>query len=381
MYLCTRYYDLPGTIEEIKNKKFNVTEEDRHYFINYLNLIYLPTVTEFTGKCKELRPRSAIYADISNILNDMGYEQDNAKSQDPEKSSKLSNLILEINMAMHIFLMCFNDGKASTVTTAEIFGDFAETLSANSPLKAETAPDDKPKAQAIYTEALESIIKPVSPSILELPVDKVNTKIWGPANDKKKITFAMENAADKKKGREVNIMYNIDFDALEDSEAVNISKKLTPFDKRVYMAVAALYNAGNEVFSLTQIYIAMGNTGRPSKADLQKINDSLTKMMKAAIKISNEEEAKIYNYDKIVYNGSLLPMERISGVNIKGKITESAVHPFREPPMLTFAKKHGNQLTAVNIKVLQSPVSKTDENLQIDDYSEIHVNSIDFKKL
>ena len=163
-------------------------------------------------------------------------------------------------------------------------------------------------------------------------------------------------------------MTNIDFDALEDSEAVNISKKLTPFDKRVYMAVAALYNAGNEVFSLTQIYIAMGNTGRPSKADLQKISDSLTKMMKAAIKISNEEEAKIYNYDKIVYNGSLLPMERISGVNIKGKITESAVHPFREPPMLTFAKKHGNQLTAVNIKVLQSPVSKTDENLQIDDY-------------
>ena len=368
MYLCTRYYDLPGTIEEIKNKKFNVTEEDRHYFINYLNLIYLPTVTEFTGKYKELRPRSAIYADISNILNDMGYEQDNAKSQDPEKSSKLSNLILEINMGMHIFLMCFNDGKASTVTTAEIFGDFAETLSANSLLKAETAPDDKPKAQAIYTEALESIIKPVSPSILELPVDKINNNIWGPANDKKKITFAMENPADKKKGREVNLVYAVDFAALEDNEALNISKKLTPFDKRVYMAVAALYNAGNEVFSLTQIYIAMGNTGRPSKAALQKISDSLTKLMKASINISNDDEAKSYNYKKIVYNGSLLPMERISNVNIKGKVVESAIHPFREPPMLTFAKEHGNQLTTVNIKVLQSPVSKTDENLQIDDY-------------
>ena len=371
MYLCTRYYDLPGTIEEIKNKKFNVTEEDRHYFINYLNLIYLPTVTEFTGKYKELRPRSAIYADISNILNDMGYEQDNAKSQDPEKSSKLSNLILEINMGMHIFLMCFNDGKASTVTTAEIFGDFAETLSANSPLKAETAPDDKPKAQAIYTEALESIIKPVSPSILELPVDKINKNIWGLANipdNGKQVTFAMENAADKKKGREVNLVYAVDFAALEDNEALNISKKLTPFDKRVYMAVAALYNAGNEIFSLSQIYAAMGNIGRPAKSSIEKINSSLTKLMKTSIHISNEDEAMSYNYKKIVYDGSLLPMERISNVNIKGKMAESAVHPFREPPMVTFAKEHGNQLTTVNIKVLQSPVSKTDENLQIDDY-------------
>ena len=163
-------------------------------------------------------------------------------------------------------------------------------------------------------------------------------------------------------------MYAVDFAALEDNEALNISKKLTPFDKRVYMAVAALYNAGNEVFSLTQIYIAMGNTGRPSKATLQKISDSLTKLMKASINISNDDEANSYNYKKIVYNGSLLPMERISNVNIKGKVVESAIHPFREPPMLTFAKEHGNQLTTVNIKVLQSPVSKTDENLQIDDY-------------
>ena len=91
-------------------------------------------------------------------------------------------------------------------------------------------------------------------------------------------------------------------------------------------------------------------------------------MFKASIHISNENEADNYNYHKFTYDGSLLPMERITNVNIKGNIVESAVHPFREPPMLTFAKEHGNQLTTIDIKLLQSPVNKTEESLQVEDY-------------
>ena len=163
-------------------------------------------------------------------------------------------------------------------------------------------------------------------------------------------------------------MYSIDFTALEESEAVRITKKLTPFDKRVYTAIGALFNAGNTVVSLSQIYTAMGNTGRPPKTTLDKINDSITKMLRAVICISNEPEAKVYNYPRFVYDGSLLPMERISNVNINGKTTDVAIHILKEPPMISFAKKHGNQLTTVPIKILQSPISKTDNNLQIEEY-------------
>ena len=44
-----------------------------------------------------------------------------------------------------------------------------------------------------------------------------------------------------------------------------------------------------------------------------------------------------------------------------------SIHIFREPPLISFAKQR-NQLTTVEIKLLQSPVSKTDSNLLIDDY-------------
>lgn len=217
-----------------------------------------------------------------------------------------------------------------------------------------------------------NIEKVFKTSSIEFPLDKVNKNIWGLSDmipsDGSIITFGMESRTDKRKGREVDLMYSIDFTALEESEAVRITKKLTPFDKRVYTAIGALFNAGNTVISLSQIYTAMGNTGRPPKSTLDKINDSITKMLRAVIYISNEPEAKVYNYPRFVYDGSLLPMERISNVNINGKTTEVAIHILREPPMISFAKNHGNQLTAVPIKLLQSPISKTDNNLQIEEY-------------
>lgn len=132
-------------------------------------------------------------------------------------------------------------------------------------------------------------------------------------------------------------------------------KQLTPFDKRCCIAVAALFNAGNEIISATQVCRMMGNTGNPSKTALQKVNDSLTKMRAAHISIDNPK-----------YEGALLPFERISAY-INGKLTKSAIHILQEPPVISFARQR-NQITTVSRQLLASPVSKTDANLRIDDY-------------
>ena len=144
--------------------------------------------------------------------------------------------------------------------------------------------------------------------------------------------------------------------------------KTQPFDKRVYIAVSALYNAGNEVITLSQIYYAMGNTGKPSPNQIKKIDDAVTKMYKANILLDNTQEARALKgkYPLFRYDGHLLPIERITAI-INGQVTESAIHIFREPPLMTFAKER-EQVTTVNVTLLQSPVSKTDANLQIDDY-------------
>lgn len=203
-------------------------------------------------------------------------------------------------------------------------------------------------------------------SKVEMPTDKPNAKLWNLTEKQAsgKVTFEMATEKDRKKGVSLPISYNIDFDGL--GKDIAITKRLLPFDKRVYVAVSALFNAGNNVITLSQIYYAMGNTGRPAKTSLQKINDAVTKMTAARITIDNEKEAKKYNYNHFQYDSSLLPLERKTAI-VNGQLVDAAIHIFREPPLITFAKER-KQITTVDVKLLQSPVSKTDANLLIDDY-------------
>lgn len=219
-----------------------------------------------------------------------------------------------------------------------------------------------------------SILTPAAPKatpkkaeIIEYPLDKPNSEIWEAIkyDTGGQLKFAFDTAARKGRKQEVYILCSINFDDLGDD--VRITKKLTAFDKRVYIAVAALYNAGNRIFTVTQIYYAMGGIGTPSTDDLKKISDAITKMNAARITIDNKREAELYNYPRFPYdNNSLLPMERISAI-VNGRFTDAAIHPFREPPLISFAKGR-NQITQINVKLLQSPISKTEANLQLEDY-------------
>lgn len=199
---------------------------------------------------------------------------------------------------------------------------------------------------------------------IEYPLDKPNHYIWNllETDTRGQITFDM---LPKKPDLKAYITYSINFKDLENG--VKITKRLTPFDKRAYIAISALYNAGNEIITLSQIYYAMGNTGRPGQRDLTRINDAITKMRRAEITLDSSDEAdEIKNYTKFVYDGDLLPMERVTAI-INGKLTDGAIKLFREPPLMTFAKDR-KQVTTIDIKLLQSPISKTDANLLIDDY-------------
>lgn len=199
---------------------------------------------------------------------------------------------------------------------------------------------------------------------IEMPVDKVNSVIWSliKVDTQGQLAIKTEKQGSKK---EISILYSINFDELPDN--VKITKRLDAFDKRVYIAVSALFNAGNNFITLTQIHYAMGNKTRPAQNQLKKINDAIRKMNGAFITINNiqEIEAK-YNYPAYKYEGSLLPLERMEA-SVNGQLSEAAIHIFREPPMLTFAKQR-QQITTIPVKLLQSPVSKTDDNLRLEDY-------------
>ncbi len=201
----------------------------------------------------------------------------------------------------------------------------------------------------------------------DYPLDKVNSNVWNMLTVADKDGQLTINFDMKKRGTKKNadLIFSINFDELK--KELKITKKLTAFDKRCYIAAAALFVSGCEYMTIAQIYAAMGNIGRPSAKDIKKINDSITKMNAAHIYLNNESEHAVYKkYDKFIYDASLLPMERVSAI-VNGQTAESAVHLFREPPLISFARSRG-QITTVSQKLLQSPLNKTDANLQIDDY-------------
>lgn len=78
---------------------------------------------------------------------------------------------------------------------------------------------------------------------IEYPLDKPNSIIWNllEKDTQGQISFNMAKYGSKKK---IPAYYSIDFDDLEND--IQITKRLLPFDKRVYIAVSALFNAGKD---------------------------------------------------------------------------------------------------------------------------------------
>lgn len=228
--------------------------------------------------------------------------------------------------------------------------------------------DDSLIMQALK-EARKHVIKKKTISVktkkmksIEYPLDKLNSNTWSRASNWQTDV----NVAKRNSGKEINILYAIDFAALNKSETISISAELTAYDKRVYIAVAALFNVGNKIMSTPMIYHAMGFTGEPGKLDKEQIYNSIVKMRLTAIAIDTTKESEVYDYPKFQYTGTLLPSEDYRAI-INGNLTDRAINFLREPPLITFAKERG-QFTTFEIEVLQSPLSKTDINLKIEDY-------------
>lgn len=212
---------------------------------------------------------------------------------------------------------------------------------------------------------------------VDFPTDKLNRRAWRMWSGLKPGQLAMgfsteygrgeigvnlASETDKKSGIELLMTYGIDFAGLE---GMGIIPKLDPFDKRIYDACASLWSRlDRDVFTLREILeeACFTNNGTNRKRG----NDSLTKMSIAHIWYDNLAESKAYKYDHYQYDGSLLPMERVTGY-VDGIPSDALVHLFREPPLFTFARKR-KQFTTHKRAVLQTPISKTNTNLQIEDY-------------
>lgn len=249
-------------------------------------------------------------------------------------------------------------------------GDYTELLFLDSFLNAAIA-----ALQEAQETAEQGLIAGEAPKVfasptdtLSLPLDKVNSNIWRMISQQKEngqIGVDLEAVTSKKGSRKEAVVYaGISFD---EEDGMRITRQIDPYDKRVYIAVGGLFNGGNAIFSASQIYRAMGNDGQPSSADVQRINASLDKMGTARLYVDSTQETTVNKgYKSFKYDAPLLPFERMTAY-IDNTLCEVAIHLFREPPLITFAKER-KQITQIPRNLLTSPISKTNANLTLEDY-------------
>lgn len=212
----------------------------------------------------------------------------------------------------------------------------------------------------------EAVVKTFYPVNFLAPTDKVsNLAFNNELTGGHKQQLAMERRGSKK---QITTLASINFDNLNGSVQIKGRKELTAYDREVHDAIITLYvEGGNECITPQMIYQVM--TGNP-KATLKSkqaeaISDSITKCMYSRLIIDASEEAKAYGFDSFKYDGSLISGERVTAT-LNGTVVE-CLRILRPPVLYEYANKK-NQIGRFNIKLLNTPINKTEEIITLQGY-------------
>lgn len=195
------------------------------------------------------------------------------------------------------------------------------------------------------------------------PTDKVNCHLWGNLRIGKQTILKAESDRDRARGKRADIIVMLNFEELD---GVKISRPLTIYDKRVFIAVANLVNEGQYILTPTMIDKAMGATTKTNAADKEKILESLAALVRARVTIDNTTEAKLYGYERIKGDFPLLAASIVTAY-VDGQLTEGALQVAELPKLFQFSINR-DQVTTIPIKLLESPISKTKANMTLEDY-------------
>lgn len=219
--------------------------------------------------------------------------------------------------------------------------------------------DKRPTIENIVTKA---------PRQWVTPVDKVSNLAFDGEGRLYNRQLVGVDISSRKTKKEILSMVSLDFD----DKAIQIigKRELTPYDREVHDAIVTLFvDGGNELITPQMIYRAM--TGNPeaklTPKQQETISNSVNKLMYSRLVIrASKEECKAYGFKKFTYEGAVIQAEKVTAA-FKGSEVAEVVHLLKEPVLYTYADKK-NQIGRLDIKLLNSPVNKTEENITLQSY-------------
>lgn len=154
-----------------------------------------------------------------------------------------------------------------------------------------------------------------------------------------------------------------------DKDKLPSLQRLNGFDLAVHNAVGSLYYGGNEYITSNMIYQALtGNKEQhqtPTKEILRNIWESIRRMSLIRLDIDTTQEFKAKLNIHAEYSGNLLATET-ARVEING-VLRDCIRMLAAPLLFRYADAK-NQIARANIKILDVPISKTQENISLTDY-------------
>lgn len=152
-----------------------------------------------------------------------------------------------------------------------------------------------------------------------------------------------------------------------------ILEQLQPYDRTLLNAVYSLYEAGNSVFTLQELYkvISGGQYSKLTTEKSKEISERLENMARIRVTLqyhSGTTQTGHFKELQSEYTGYLLPMESIKVQASNNTAVVQACKILQEPIMLKFSKAC-NQIISVDIGLLNIPkLSNTAQNVVLKEY-------------
>ncbi len=152
---------------------------------------------------------------------------------------------------------------------------------------------------------------------------------------------------------------------------ISNEERITPYDREIHNAVASLAAEGNEYISTSMIFqLLSGNTSdernKMSEKTREKILDSVRKMSFTRVLINSSAEMKAGMTTEARFERYLIPAEKAE-IILNGQRVKDCIRLLNSLPLFDYASKK-KQVVSIDIKMLDTPIQNSSENITLKGY-------------